>query len=308
MAQRAADHSAPSILALVGPTATGKSTLAIELARRDRSLEIVAADAFTVYRGMDLGTAKPAADSRAEITHHLVDVLEPWREASVAWFQAAARAALEDILARGRTPLLVGGSGLYFRALVDDLHFPPTDPSLRAALERRHRDDPAAAHAILTAVDPLAAAKIDAGNLRRTLRALEVIELTGQRFSSFAQVWDHHEFIYPGLEVRGLDLPTPQLRAAIATRSAEMVSAGLLDEAASLRRQPRPLSRTAAQAIGYAEAFAVLDGRLEMADLASAITDRTWRYARRQRAWFRSDPRVVWSTGGEVRATWTERP
>ncbi|MDQ3932725.1 MAG: tRNA (adenosine(37)-N6)-dimethylallyltransferase MiaA [Actinomycetota bacterium] len=308
MAQREADGPAPRILALVGPTATGKSALAVEVAHhhiQGRSMEIVAADAFTVYRGMDLGTAKPAADSRATITHHLVDVLEPWQDATVAWFQDAARAAIEDILARGRTPLLVGGSGLYFRALVDDLRFPPTQPSVRAALETRHTNDPAGAHAALTAVDPLAAAKIEPANLRRTVRALEVIELTGQRFSSFAQVWDRRESIYPGLEVRGLELPTPKLRTAIADRSAEMVAAGLLDEAASLRRQPRPLSRTAAQAIGYAEAFAVLDGRLDLAHLPRAIADRTWRYARRQRSWFRSDPRVRWSTPDEIRAAWT---
>ncbi len=308
MAQREADGEAPRILALVGPTATGKSAFAVELARHNlqgRSVEILATDAFTVYRGMDVGTAKPAADTRAAIPHHLVDVLEPWRDATVAWFQKAARAAVEDILARGRLPLLVGGSGLYFRALVDGLRFPPTDPAVRAALETRHLNDPAAAHAALAAVDPLAAAKIDVANLRRVVRALEVIELTGQQFSSFAKVWDRHESIYPGLEVRGLDLPTTQLRAAIADRSAEMVAAGLLEEAALLRRQPRPLSRTAAQAIGYAEAFAVLDGKLELAHLASAISDRTWRYARRQRSWFRSDPRVRWSSPDEVRSAWT---
>lgn len=308
MARQDADRPAPRILALVGPTATGKTALAVELGRRTiqaRAVEIVAADAFTVYRGMDLGTAKPAADTRAAVTHHLVDVLEPWRDATVAWFQEVARAAVDDILVRGRTPLLVGGSGLYFRALVDDLRFPPTEPAVRAALETRHTNDPAAAHAALAAVDPLAAAKIDPANLRRTVRALEVIELTGQRFSSYAQVWDRHESIYPGLEVRGLDLPTPQLREAIANRSAEMVAGGLLAEAAALRRQPRPLSRTAAQAIGYAEAFAVLDGRLDIARLGSAIADRTWRYARRQRSWFRSDPRVRWSTPDEIRAAWT---
>lgn len=308
MGQREADDLTPRILALVGATASGKSALAVELARRSiggRSVEILAADAFTLYRGMDVGTAKPPADVRAEIPHHLVDVLEPWRDATVAWFQDVARAAIEDILARGRVPLLVGGSGLYFRALVDDLRFPPTDPEVRTALETRHLNDPLAAHAALAAIDPLTAAKIDPANLRRTVRALEVIELTGQRFSSFSQAWDQYESIYPGLEVRGLDLPASQLRAAIADRSAEMVEAGLLDEAASLRRQPRPLSRTASQAIGYREVFAVLEGKLELADLASAIAERTWRFARRQRSWFRNDPRVQGSTPEEVLAAWT---
>ncbi len=304
MGQREDERRGPRVLALVGPTATGKSELAIELARGGVPVEIVAADAFTVYRGMDLATAKPPAQVRTAIPHHLIDVLDPWHDATVAWFQESARAAIRGVLTRGRVPLLVGGSGLYFRAVVDDLHFPPTDPDLRREIETRHRGDPVAAHAALTAVDPLAAAKIGPGNFRRTVRALEVIELTGERFSSFARIWERYESIYPGLEVRGLDLPTPRLRDAIAERAERMVAGGLLREAAAVRAQ-LPLSRTASQAIGYAEAFAVLDGDLAPADLPGAIAERTWRFARRQRSWFRRDPRVWWNTAEEIRSAWT---
>ncbi len=301
--------AAARVLALVGPTATGKSELAVELARitiQGRPVEIVAADAFTVYRGMDLGTAKPPTAVRAAIPHHLVDVLEPWQDATVAWFQDSARAAIRGVLARGRVPLLVGGSGLYFRALVDDLRFPPTDPAVRTAIAARYVNDPTAAHAALAAVDPQAATKISPGNLRRAVRALEVIELTGQRFSSFTGEWNRYESIYPGLEVRGVDLPSAQLRAAIAIRAERMVASGLLDEAAALRRHALPLSRTASQAIGYAEAFAALDGKLALIDLPRIIAERTWRFARRQRSWFRGDPRVRWTSPEEVSSDWTK--
>lgn len=297
------------VLAVVGPTAGGKSRLALEVARRGvdgTAVEIVAADAFTVYRGMDIGTAKPSPDERAAVRHHLLDVLDPWEEASVAWFQQQARAAVADVHARGHVPLLVGGSGLYFRAVVDPLTFPPTDPEVRGAIAARWRGQPRDGHAALAAVDPEAAARIEPSNLRRTVRALEVIELTGRPFSAFASHWSRYVAVYPHLEVRGLDPPDPELRARIASRAHAMVAAGLLDEARQLRTLPRPLSATAAQAIGYREAFEVLGGRLDRDDLPSAIEVRTWRYAKRQRAWFRRDPRVVWSTPDATLRTWTD--
>ena len=280
-----------TVLALLGPTAAGKSLLAQRVARARGDVEIVAVDAFTVYRGMDIATAKPSADERAEVPHHLVDVLQPDERLTVADFQRRARSALEDVRARGRVPLLVGGAGLYWRAVVDDLRFPPTDPRLRAELENRF-DDPVAAHERLAHLDPAAAERIEPANLRRTVRALEVIELTGQAFSSFATAWDEHRSIYPDLTVGYLEPPGERLRAAIDERARRMVDEGLLTEAAELRRRFR-LSSTAAQAIGYAEAFAVLDGDLEEAQLAEAIRRRTWRYAKRQRSWFRADPRCV---------------
>ncbi len=284
-------------LAIVGPTASGKSAVALELARRltsaGRSVEIVAVDAFTVYRGMDIGTAKPTSTDRREVTHHLVDILEPTEELTVAGFQTRARAVIDEVRARGVTPLLVGGSGLYWRAVVDDLRFPPTDPATRHGIEARWSDDPRAAHAHLAEVDPAAAQRIDPANLRRTVRALEVIELTGERFSAFGDAWDRYDSRYRDLEVAYLEPDAETLRGRIHRRARRMVEAGLVDEAAALRARHRGLSRTAVQAIGYAEAFAVLDGQMPSAHLAEAIASRTWRYAKRQRGWFRADPRCV---------------
>ena len=283
-----------TVLAVVGPTASGKSRLALEVAaaRRavDRPTELVAVDAFTVYRGMDIGTAKPTVADRAAVPHHLIDVLDPSESLSVAAFRDVARAAIDEVRGRGATPLLVGGSGLYFRAVVDPLRFPPTDAEVRAELEERWAGDAHGAHAALAREDPVAAERIAPGNLRRSIRALEVIELTGEPFSGFDDSYDTYRSIYPDLEVVLLDPPTDVLRRRIARRAEEMVVGGLLEETAALRARGR-LSRTAAQAIGYAEAAATLDGDLPVAALAEAIARRTWRYARRQRSWFRADPR-----------------
>jgi tRNA dimethylallyltransferase len=282
------------VLAVVGPTASGKSALALEVARRrtadGRPTELVAVDAFTVYRGMDVGTAKPTPAERAEVTHHLVDVLDPGEELTVAAFQRLARAAVAEVAAAGVTPLLVGGSGLYWRAVVDPLRFPPTDPVVRRRIETRWADDAEAAHAHLAGLDPRAAVRIGPGNLRRTVRALEVLELTGEPFSAFDDAWSRYEAIYPGLRVVCLEPDAAVLRGRIRDRADAMVAGGLLDEARALRAGG-PLSRTARQAIGYAEAFAVLDGDAPADGLATAIAHRTWRYARRQRSWFRADPR-----------------
>jgi tRNA dimethylallyltransferase len=293
-----------SVLAILGPTASGKSRLALEVARLRGDVEIVAVDAFTVYRGMDVGTAKPSAAERAVVPHHLVDVLEPVEELTVAQFQSRARDAIAEVRAHGRVPLLVGGSGLYWRAVVDDLRFPPTDVSVRARLEARWGDDPVAAHRHLQQVDPAAAGRIDPANLRRTVRALEVLELTGERFSAYSAAWDRYESIYPDLEVVYLEPPAATLRARIDERARAMVAADLLGEARRLRQRYGQLSRTAAQAIGYAEAYAVLDGDADDAGLAQAIAARTWRYAKRQRGWFRTDPRCAPTRPEEVRRRW----
>jgi tRNA dimethylallyltransferase len=284
----------PPVLAVLGPTASGKSSLALEVARRrtaaGRPTEVVAVDAFTVYRGMDVGTAKPSSDDRAEVVHHLVDVLDPAEELTVAAFQRLARAAIDAVRGRGATPLLVGGSGLYWRAVVDPLRFPPTDPDVRAALEARWSADPSAAHRHLADLDPDAADRIGPGNLRRIVRALEVIELTGERFSTYDDAWSRYEAIHHPLHVAYLEPEAEVLRGRIRDRAEAMVAGGLLDEARALR-EAGPLSRTARQAIGYAEAFAVLDGDAPAEQLAAAIAHRTWGYARRQRSWFRRDPR-----------------
>ncbi len=284
--------------AIVGPTASGKSSAAMALARQAvhlavtarRDVEVVAVDAFTVYRGLDIASAKPSRADRAQVRHHLVDVLDVDREVSVADFQGWARDAIADIHARDRTPLLVGGSGLYVRAVVDDLEFPPTDPAVRSELEARWADDPRGAHAALVATDPEAAGRIEPDNLRRSVRALEVMAVTGRPFSSFRTAWDDHQSRYD-LVVDYLEPPTAVLRARIAERAERMVAGGLVDEVAALDRVG--LSTTAAQGIGCAEALAVLDGDLDLDDLADAIARRTWNYARRQRSWFRRDPRCA---------------
>ncbi len=281
----------PPVLAVIGPTATGKSDVALAAAQR-LDAEIVAVDAFTVYQGMDVGTAKPSAEARGRVPHHMIDVLDPVEECTVQWFQARARMAIDDVRARGRLPLLVGGSGLYFRAVVDDLRFPPTDPALRARLEREHAADPARAHARLAASDPEAAARIDAANLRRTVRALEVAELTGRPFSQWRRAWESRESVYPDLGVVGLALDRDALAARIATRVEAMLAAGWLEECRRLL--DRPLSSTARQAIGYAELFAHLEGHLALEEAAERIRVRTRRFAIRQERWFRADWRIQW--------------
>lgn len=286
------------VWAIVGPTASGKSSAAMRLAPRakglavtgGRAVEVVAVDAFTIYRGLDIATATPSEDDRAAVPHHLVDVLDPTEEVSVAVFQGWAREAIAAIHGRDRVPLLVGGSGLYFRAVVDDLEFPPTDPAVRADLEARWADDARGAHAAVAAADPEAAERIEPDNLRRSVRALEVIALTGRRFSSFRTAFDTHESRYD-LVVDYLEPPTDVLKQRIAARTAWMVANGLVEEVAAL--DPTTLSATAAQGIGVAEARAVLAGEADPAGLGDAIAARTWRYARRQRSWFRRDPRCA---------------
>jgi tRNA dimethylallyltransferase len=294
------------VLAILGPTASGKSSLALGVAEalsaRGAPVEIVAVDAFTVYRGMDIGTAKVDAATRARVPHHMVDVLDPREELTVVRFRDLARRAIVDVHARGGTALLVGGSGLYWRAVVDDLAFPPTDAGLRRTIEERFAGDAMGAHTELTRLDPRAAEDIGDRNLRRIVRALEVIELTGRRFSSWDDAWRRYQSVYPDLEVALLDPPTPDLRAAIDARAQAMVGGGLIAEVGRLRELPR--SRTAKAAIGYAEVESFLAGELDEETLPRAISDRTWRYARRQRAWFRADPRCVPMTAEDVVSRW----
>jgi tRNA dimethylallyltransferase len=257
-----------------------------------------------VYRGMDIGTAKPTPEERARVPHHLVDLVDPGEEFSVARFQPLARAAIAQVLDRGRLPLLVGGSGLYFHAVVDEFVFPPTDPAVRARLEAEAaRVGLPALYRRLAAADPPAAARIQPGNLRRTVRALEVIELTGRPFSSFRAAMDAPASRYR-LTVLGLD-PGPELLAArVAERVAAMAGAGLVEEVRRLAE--RPLSRTARQALGYKELLDAMEHGTPVPDALAAVARRTRAYARRQLAWFRRDPRVRWSTlpPGPERTAW----
>lgn len=289
------------VLAIVGPTASGKSALALEVAQR-LGAQVVAVDAFTVYTGMDVSTAKPAAEVRARIPHHLIDVLDPRRECTVAWFQAAARNAVRAVLSTGATPLLVGGSGLYFRAVVDPLEFPPTDARVRAEITDRFAGDAAAAHRELARVDPVAAAAMDPGNVRRAVRALEVLALTGRRFSSFRTAWDAHASVYPDLRVVGVARERAELVARIEARVAAMYGGGLVEECRALSALG-PLSATARQAIGYAEVLDWLEAGGEPTGLQAArerTAVRTRRYAAAQRRWFAADPRVRWGTPSDL--------
>ncbi len=288
-----ADARPGPVLALIGPTASGKTALALELASA-LGAEIVSADAMLVYRGMDIGTAKPTPDQRARVRHHLVDVVEPSEEFSVARFQPLARAAIADVLARGAVPLLVGGSGLYFHAVVDEFVFPPTDQAVRARLETEAAEvGLPALYRRLVERDPEAARRIQPANLRRIVRALEVIELTGRRFSFYRGAMDQPVSRYR-LTVLGLDPGPELLRARVAERVAAMAEAGLVDEVRRLRA--RPLSRTARQALGYKELLDALEGGTPVEAALEDVVARTRAYARRQLAWFRRDPRVRWGT------------
>jgi tRNA dimethylallyltransferase len=294
-------------LALVGPTASGKSALALAAAEALGDVEIVSIDSMQVYRGMDVGTAKPTAAERAAVPHHLVDLVEPGEEFSVARFQAEARAAIAAIEARGRRALLAGGTGLYYQAIVDGFDLPGEDRELRASLTARAEEPggPAALLAQLSELDPVAAARIAPGNTRRIVRALEVTLGTGKPFSSFG----------PGVFASGDDPEAPgsarpaRLRIAavgvwlsreavarrIEARIAAMVEGGLIDEVRRLAAAPGGLSRTAREGIGYKEVLDHLEGSVPTLEAALRRTaERTRQLARRQRMWFRRDRRIAW--------------
>jgi tRNA dimethylallyltransferase len=284
-------------LAIVGCTASGKSSLALQIAHECRDVEIVSLDSMQVYRGMDVGTAKPTAAERAGVPHHLVDVADPADEWSVRATQRAAHAALADIEARGHRAVLVGGTGLYVRAVVDGLDVPVTDRDTRARLEQLTGtpDGLQAAYARLQEVDPDAAARIEPGNQRRIVRALEVIDATDRPFSSFGPGLT--EYGAPAIDVTmvGVWLPRPELGRRISERFARMKQHGLVDEVRTLAAHPSRLSRTAAQAIGYKEVLAHLAGEIAHLDDAFDLAiRRTRQFARRQRVWFRRDPRIRW--------------
>ncbi len=290
-----------SPLALVGPTCSGKTEAALEIAE-SLGAEIVSVDSMLVYRGMDVGTAKPEAAQRARVAHHLIDVAEPSEPFSVARYQWLARRAVAGIDGRGLAALLVGGSGLYLRALVDDLEFPATDPATRSRLQRDAETlGSEGLHGRLAELDPVAAAKIEPGNVRRTVRALEVTALTGRPFSSFADTWER----FPPERVRaaGIQIPRPILTSRIERRVEAMVRGGLLDEVSTLVGRGFGGWLTATQAIGYAEFARHLAGELSLDEAVAGTVKRTRALARRQLAWFRRDPRIRWFEAGDAGAT-----
>ena len=276
--------------ALVGATTSGKSALALALARRDPSWELVSVDSMQVYRGMDIGTAKPTVAERAEVPHHLIDLLEPWEDGTVAWFQRVAKGAVADIEARGRRALLVGGTALYVQAVVDDLDIPGQFPDARHEVDAD--PDTAALHARLRSLDPVAAGRMEPGNRRRIVRALEVTLGSGRPFSSFGPGLDAHP---PSpFTLIGLSVPQEELAARIELRYEAQMKAGFLAEVRQLHEHTRGLSRTAGQALGYKELLEHLRGEASLPEALDLAVRRTRRFARRQRAWFARDPRIAW--------------
>jgi tRNA dimethylallyltransferase len=288
------------VLAIVGPTASGKTELALTVAPR-LGAEIVSVDSMLVYRGMDVGTAKPSIAERERVPHHLIDVVEPSEPFSVATYQRLACEAVSDVRARGRRPLLVGGTALYLRAVADDLAFPGTDASVRSALQdEASRVGAGAMHERLAATDPVAASKIDPRNVRRVVRAVEVTEITGRPFSSFASAWERYE--PDRLRAAGLDVPREVLARRIEARVGAMLEAGFVDEVRGLVSRGFGAFLTASQAIGYAELARHLAGELTLEEAVAGTVKRTKALARRQVAFLRRDPRIRWFEVGEADA------
>ena len=283
-------------MAIVGPTATGKSDLAVQLAA-ELGGEVVNADAMQLYRGMDVGTAKLPPDERRGIPHHLIDVLDITETASVAAYQREARAAVEQLLAAGTPPVLTGGSGLYVQAVLDDLHFPGTDPAVRARWETELRERGAEElHRELAERDPKAAASILPSNGRRIVRALEVIEITGRPFSANLPEPGPPQY---GAVLVGLDRRPGELDERVDQRVQRMFDAGLVDEVRELERRGLRHGRTASRALGYRQVLDELDAAGDMATAAAETARATRRFVRRQRTWFRRDQRIHWFDAAE---------
>lgn len=283
----------PPLVAIVGATGTGKSDLALALAEslaaRGRRAEVVNADAMQLYRGMDIGTAKVPEAERRGVPHHLLDVLEPTEEASVADYQREARASIERLQGEGAIPLLTGGSGLYVASVIQGFDFPPRDPEVRARLEAELAEHGTAAlHERLARLDPAAAARVDPANGRRVVRALEVVELAG----SFTPGLPEGRPPWQPAIVLALRADREALVPRLDARVRRMWAEGLLDEVAALR--PAGLGTTAARAIGYAQALAQLDGELDEEEAIAQTAALTRRYARRQVSWFRRDRSARW--------------
>ena len=282
---------------MVGPTATGKSDLALALAEQAQAgglsegAEIINADASLLYRGMDIGTAKPSPVERVRVPHHQIDVLSVRDRASVAAFQRAARSDIEGVESRGNLVIIAGGSGLYVRALTDGLDFPGTDPQVRTRLaERAEREGTSVLYTELTGLDPVAAERIEASNIRRIVRALEVIEITGRPFSASLP---RYEDVAPTVHI-ALRCERRLLDKRINERARAMFDGGLVEEVEALIDQGIREGETAPRAIGYAQALAVIDGTMSVPEAVEATALATRQLASRQLKWFRRDPRLHW--------------
>jgi tRNA dimethylallyltransferase len=289
-------------IVLTGPTGCGKTRLALDLADR-LGAEIVSMDSMALYRDMDVGTAKPTPEERRRVPHHLIDVLDPWESASVAWWLGRAAACCREIEARGRRVLIVGGTPLYLKALLRGLFDgPPGDETLRRRLTAEAEEiGRSALHSRLVAVDPTTAARLHPNDVRRVVRALEVWELTGKPMSAWQTQWSTENSAlstqHSALRCLCLDLPREQLYAHIDARVRQMFAAGLVEEVRALRNVGHPLSREASQALGYKETFAFLDGQTTLEETIVRIQTRTRQFAKRQLTWFRHLPEcqfVAW--------------
>ncbi len=282
------------IMAIVGPTASGKSDFALDVASRlggPDHVELISADAMQLYRGMDIGTAKLTAEEMREFRHHQLDILEIGDKASVAAYQKNARADVEDIAQRGKTPIVVGGSGLYVRALLDRIEFPGVDARVRSRLERElEQVGSTGLHTYLAKLDPIAASRIDRANGRRIVRALEVIEITGRPFSASLP---SYEYEYPTVQV-GLRLESADLERRIALRVDKMFKDGLVEEVRSLSQIGLADTPTASRATGYSQVLSMLVGAITEERAREDIVRATTQLARRQIKWFRRDPRITW--------------
>ena len=290
----------PPLIVLVGPTATGKSALAVSLAhglmKRGMAAEVVNADSMLVYRGMDIGTAKPSETERGEVPHHLIDILEVTETASVAEFQARARAVIADLRGRGTVPILVGGSALYTRAITDAFNFPGSDAVLRAGLETElERVGVEELYARLTVLAPESAARIEPGNGRRIVRALEIRALTGGHQAVLPE-WTYE---LDGVHQFGLELGRAELDSRIEARVEEMWRRGIVAEVENLIPRGLREGRTASRAIGYRQVLAFLDGRCSEEDAKEDVKRATRRFFRKQLGWYRRDPRIVWLPAGD---------
>jgi tRNA dimethylallyltransferase len=279
------------VLVLTGPTGCGKTRLGVALAER-LGAEIVSMDSMALYRGMDIGTAKPGPDERRRVPHHLIDVLDPWESASVAWWLEQAAACCRDIRARGYQVLFVGGTPLYLKALLRGLfRGPPADPDLRRRLEAETElHGRQTLYDRLARLDPVTATRLHPNDLRRVIRALEVQELTGKPMSAWQTQWTGDRPTSPRHPVLWLDRPRAELYARIDARVLQMIEAGLVEEARTLRRLPRPISKEAGQALGYKEMFEYLDGRTTREETVVRIQTRSRNFAKRQLTWFRHLP------------------
>ncbi|MDY7095261.1 MAG: tRNA (adenosine(37)-N6)-dimethylallyltransferase MiaA [Acidobacteriota bacterium] len=284
----------PPIFAIVGPTATGKSDLAMRLAR-ELDGEIINADALQVYRGFDLGTAKPSPEEQAEIPHHLIDILDPRERYSAGEFARRARLALEQIEARGRAALVVGGSGLYIRALFEGISpIPPGDPKIRRRLRQRLDEEGLEVlQGELSEVDPVTAGKINDGDAQRVLRGLEVALATGRPLSSWVASRPFGSEPLPAVKV-GLTLPREVLYDQIERRARKMVAEGWLDEIQRILAAGVPVDAPAFQAIGYRQLLRHVGGEWSLEQALSATIQATRRFAKRQMTWFRKEPGIRW--------------